>query len=942
MNTLRIPSLLVLAALAAACASSTTDPAEDVAPDAASPPPDSHAPDVAAMDIPPQDAAPDASPDTGVDTGIADTAPPADAAVDAVEDVPADVVAPTSCTPQAAGGEPTTATLNGWVVNVETTGAWSIVRPSGGAAVLEGPGTCVEAALPGARIATGKPFVNELFGAYQIGLEGEGSELGWEPVSGAPPTVETDNTSLTVTWQTTGGSTLTLRFEPYGVRDLRVALDSGDPADAGELSFTCGADESFFGLGTQAVGMDLRGRTYPIWTQEQGIDKPEGGGVFPLANVPEAAYAPMGVWYSSRGATAILDTEAYAELDLCKTHADRAALRTYAALPALVLVAGATPKERLTALTDYTGRVSDPPPWVFAPWNDAVGGPERLHEVAEILRSHDIPSSAIWSEDWIGGEQTGTGYRLSYAWAWDPATYPDLPGDVQALHAQGFAFLAYFNPFVPEPTLMWTEGNEGGFLVKNAAGETYTFLDPAFRDAGLVDLTNDGAVAWLKGYLTTAAKDLAIDGWMADFAEWMPTDAVLADGRTGWEYHNHYPLDWQRVNREVFEAVHATGPEAPNNWTFFARSGFASTAGGSAGLTPTLWGGDQNTDWDYDDGLPTVLPIAANVGLAGVAIFGSDIAGYTSVTSDNTDKELFLRWSAMGALHPLMRTHHGSDECGNWSFDRDEETLAHYRRYAVLHTLLYPHFRALADEALATGLPLTRHPYLVEPLRPSLWEGPGYEVFLGDDVLVAPVLEQGATSRVVRFPSEGWWPLLGGAPIATVALSDGSVEATVDAPVTELPAFVRPGTILPLLADPVDSFYGATEEGVTDLSDVAGRFRAALYPDESGSVGPAKVGDAEVSGTGLTGDVDWATATVDGAPLPPCSEATSDASCADGDTVVLRGSAISVVIGDASLAISSPTQVEIRAGIAGAAFGEWAAPTLVTDLHPDIPPPCEQ
>jgi alpha-glucosidase len=120
-----------------------------------------------------------------------------------------------------------------------------------------------------------------------------------------------------------------------------------------------------------------------------------------------------------------------------------------------------------------------------------------------------------------------------------------------------------------------------------------------------------------------------------------------------------------------------------------------------------LWAGDQNTDWSLDDGYPSVVPISVHVAAAGVSMFGSDIAGYTSVTVPNTTKELFYRWTTMGAFHPVMRTHHGSDKCGNWSFDRDTETTAHFRRYASIHTRLFLPPRRAADRPGGWG---THHP----------------------------------------------------------------------------------------------------------------------------------------------------------------------------------------------------------------------------------------
>ncbi|MCA9543324.1 MAG: hypothetical protein KC613_03010, partial [Myxococcales bacterium] len=533
--------------------------------------------------------------------------------------------------------------VGAWTVTVDDTSAFEITAPHG-EVVLRGAPNCP--AHP-ARKATGAPFQRTLFGAFQIELEGERSDLFWLPM---PVSLEVNGELL--------GPPRTGAFLSFSAADhgsLRVRLTAQGPADAVELPWGCGADEGFFGLGTQVVGPDLRGHTFPLWTQEQGNGK-DGTIGFPLGNTLEAAYAPMGVWHSSAGYAAVIDHDGYSELDLCAGGNERVALRTLDAHTGFVLVPGATPRERMAGVTAWTGRPPAVPAWTFAPWNDAVGGPGRLFEVAERLRAEGIPSSAIWSEDWIGGEQSATGYRLSYAWAWDPATYPDLPQDVARLHADGFAFLAYFNTFVPEPTAMFQEGIDGGFLVKNAAGEVITFQDPAFRNAGLIDLTNPDARAWMAGYKRLAADEYGVDGWMADFSEWLPVEAVMADGQTGWQFHNRYPLAYQQLNREAMEAVH----DGTDDWLFFSRSGWASTTGGASGLAPVLWGGDQDTDWARDDGFPSVIPIGTNAGLAGVAYFGTDIAGYSSLRSPNTTKELFYRWSSQGALTPVMRTHHGS------------------------------------------------------------------------------------------------------------------------------------------------------------------------------------------------------------------------------------------------------------------------------------------
>jgi alpha-glucosidase (family GH31 glycosyl hydrolase) len=863
----------------------------------------------------------------------------ADAALDTSPDAQADVDlrALPDCAPPGARffSDLTEAQVNGWTVRASgRDGSWSIELPPAAAAL---PSCLTSSSGLGAptRVSADTMSVRYAVGSFRTLM----STMDWV-LTDQDVEVAAAGGNLTITTASGAGSS-TLAFAPEGASDLRVTLETTLPdARAGEIGIACAPGEGFFGLGAQTFGMDLRGGRFPLVVQEQGIGKPETGQPFPFANIPEASYAPMGVWHSSRGYAALLTHDGYSELDVCDQDDSTLALRSFDAMPGFVLVSGDTPRDRMTSLTAYTGRASDPPDWVFAPWNDAVGGPDRLQQVADTLRAEGIPSSAIWSEDWIGGESSATGFRLSYAWEWDPVTYPDLPGDVARLHEQGFAFLAYFNPFVPNTTRMYQEGVDGGFLVTDAAGDPLTQTDPALRQAGLVDLYDPAARDWYRSYMVTAARDLAIDGWMTDFAEWLPIDAVTKApaGSDPWALHNLYTVEQQRVHREAMEQSHPAGASEPeNNWTFFARSGWASALGGTPGISPTMWGGDQTTDFGYDDGFPTALTIGAHLGLSGVAIYGSDVAGYSSLGRSPTDKELFLRWSSLGAFHPLMRTHHGDTKCEHWAFDRDPETLDHYRRWASIHTLLFPYLRDRMREATSRGWPITRHAYLVEPGNPALWTGDQYLYFLGDGILVAPVLTQGATSREVVLPGEGWWPLLGDAPVSSAGAH------TAQAPPTELPVFARPGLALPLLPSVVDSFYGASRDGVTDLSDVEGHLRLALYPAPDGAVASegAIGGDLSVTGAGLSAQTDLSTARLDGQALGACPD--DDAvGCVDAAGLVrVRGDEVALEFdGGATLTLSGATPRTVTIGLGGAAFGALAQPTTVTDLDPDVTPPC--
>ena len=118
-----------------------------------------------------------------------------------------------------------------------------------------------------------------------------------------------------------------------------------------------------------------------------------------------------------------------------------------------------------------------------------------------------------------------------------------------------------------------------------------------------------------------------------------------------------------------------------------------------------FWAGDQRTDFEADDGLPTVAPHRHRRRRSrGVSTFGSDIAGYQSATNPTSTKELFFRWTELGALSPVMRTHHGTEPKLEWSWESDADTTAHWVRYAKLHMALAPYLRGLAQAAHDTGV----------------------------------------------------------------------------------------------------------------------------------------------------------------------------------------------------------------------------------------------
>ncbi|MBM3525700.1 MAG: hypothetical protein FJX57_22345, partial [Alphaproteobacteria bacterium] len=558
----------------------------------------------------------------------------------------------------------------------------------------------------------------------------------------------------------------------------------------------CDADDHFAGFGAQTWDVDHRGQTVFTWVQENGIGKSttdDYNGAWFVQGRRHSSHLPIPQFLARRGYSLAVRTDERAVFALCSEREDTARLE-FELGSTVELFDGPTPAEALERAGASLGRPRQPHRIAFAPWLDAIRGSAEVRRVAKKLRDEKVPSSVLWTEDWKGATQDGDGYILSEEWTADEGLYPNFTGLTKDLHDAGFAFHVYFNSFVYEDTKAFAETAPENFLVKREDGEDYLFTGAKFSETALLDVFNEGARAWAVKKMRDAIA-LGADGWMHDFAEWLPTDAVTAAG-SGAKVHNRYPVAWQEIAREALDGVEDGAPRL-----FFARSGWF----GTPALADVIWAGDQRTSMAPDDGLPTILPIGIGLGLVGISTYGHDIAGYQSGTNPGSTREVFYRWTELGAWSPVMRTHHGLQASKNWNWEKDAETIAHFRRYAALHMSLMPWLEGLAAVAHETSLPIWRGMFVHFPEDAETWPVTD-QVLVGSHVLVAPIQVEGATSRTVYFPSGTWYPWAGGASLV------GGTRTDVNAPLEEIPVFARAGAVIPMFPDGVMTAAYASAE----------------------------------------------------------------------------------------------------------------------------------
>ena len=608
---------------------------------------------------------------------------------------------------------------------------------------------------------------------------------------------------------------------------VEAELGGGEPR-AMSAAFTTPSEEGFLGFGERFTRTDQRGQAVYSWAEEGGVGAGEGEPIGPDNPVPNGesmTYYPVPFFVSTEGYGFWLDSTWLNEFDLASDHDD--AWRVWHIGPSMAFeIYVAIPDDErpwpyhvIDKFTERTGRPMIPPDWTFGP-RRRIGTRSAALGVPEIqaMRDEDLAITAL--DDAVHflprGSHVGREDELE---AW-----------VAEGHRLGYRMNCYYNSLLSaahdSPLLDVVEqGVENDWFLLDEFGfiSEVMLISGSLQTVYQIDFTSPEAAEWF-GSLLSWAIDLGYDGFMYDFGEYVQDDVISASGMTGEELHNLYPVLYQRAGHEALEATERAG-----EWLFFARSGYT----GASQWAPMVWSGDPAASFEESDGLPSMVRGGVNIGIAGVPHWGGDIGGFHCVADGYAaaDGELLTRWIQQGSMTPNMMDQNAcamarddGEKASIWS---SPDAMEAWRRYARLHTRLFPYFRALAEEAHASGAPHIRHLFLEHPERSDL-RAVDDTYYLGPALLVAPVVHRDEREREVVLP-EGYY-----LDWQEGELYEGGESPLIDAPLDKLPLFLRDGYLVPLLDPTIDTL--ATEDhpdvvgpdDVADVYDVVGLLSASV------------------------------------------------------------------------------------------------------------------
>lgn len=473
--------------------------------------------------------------------------------------------------------------------------------------------------------------------------------------------------------------------------------------------FTLTADEMIFGCGESATGLNKAGQKVNLF-----VTDPQG---------PETdqMYKPIPFFMSNRGYGMFMHTSAPVTCDFGATYIGLNKMFMGDENLDLFVFFG-EPKDILDEYTDLVGKPGMPPLWSFGTWMSRITyfSEKEGYDVAANIRKNKYPCDVIhFDTGWFDVD-----WQCDYKFSENRFQNPQQM--LKDLRSQGFHVCLWQLPYFTPKNRYFSELIEKDMYVKNGNGEL------PYEDV-VLDFSNPETVKWYQDKLA-GLLNIGVSAIKVDFGEAAPLNGIYASGKSGWYEHNLYPVRYDMAVSEITKKLH-------NENIMWARAAWAGSQ-----RYPLHWGGDAATT---NTGLLGTLRAGLSFGLSGFSFWSHDMGGFVK----STPEDLYCRWIPFGFLTSHTRAH-GAPPTEPWLYD-SKRVQDVFRKSAEMKYRLMPYVYAQAKECTEKGLPMLRALFVEFPDDPGAWKVDD-EYLFGSQILVAPLLESGMTSRTVYLP-EGKW-----------------------------------------------------------------------------------------------------------------------------------------------------------------------------------------
>lgn len=415
------------------------------------------------------------------------------------------------------------------------------------------------------------------------------------------------------------------------------------------------------------------------------------------------------------------------------------------------VVIGGEPRKACRTLADLTGHAPKMPDWALGFWQSRLRyeTQDDVLKIAEKYKELNIPLSVLVIDYFHWTEQGDYKY--------DPHYWQDPKSMADRLHEMGIKLMVSMWPTVNEKSENYREMIENNMLIRTRSGSNRVF--EFYGPQAEIDPTNPLTREFVWNRLKKNYIDNGVDMLWFDEAE--PEihpeqfDNLILHAGNGDEVALIYPYYYSKL---VYDGMTSIGRD---DIVTLSRCAYT----GAQKFGTLVWSGDIPSTFES---LRMQVKSGLNMSMCGILWWTTDIGGfYGGDIESDYFRELIVRWFQYGVFCPVLRIHgsrNGHDRTRDiieptggdnelWSFG--ERNLEILKELVMLRERLRPYISSHMDKASEEGTPL---------MRPMFFDYPDYKIcyslgtqyMFGDDIIFAPITEQGAVDKRVYLPSGEW------------------------------------------------------------------------------------------------------------------------------------------------------------------------------------------
>ncbi len=448
---------------------------------------------------------------------------------------------------------------------------------------------------------------------------------------------------------------------------------------------------------------------------------------------------------------------------------------------------GNTPAEVLKKYCDLTGYAPHFPEWAAGFWQSRLRyeSQDVLLSVAREYKKRGIPLAAIVIDYFHWTEQG--------EWKFDPKYWPDPSAMCDELKEMGIEPVVSIWPTINPNSENYSEMNDANMIIRTENGQYGMF--EFYGQQAFIDVTHPktGPFVWDKvreNYYKKGIKTFWLDEAEPEIHPQQYSNLKLYAGN-GAQSAMLYPYYYSKM---FYDGLKSEGEE---DIILLTRAGYP----GSQKFGSLVWNGDIVSTFDA---LRMSVKSGLSMAMSGIPWWNSDIGGFLFAdTESDYFRELIIRWAQFGVFSPVMRLHGsrlrpkghvdlypevkersgGDNEI--WSFgERNYKIL---KELVELRERLKPYICHYMDIASETGAPVMR-PMFFDYYDDEVCYTLEDQYMFGEDILFAPIVNEGQTEREVYLPEDRW------IDVNKKEVTEGKRWVTKTAQIDEFIAFVKEGS----------------------------------------------------------------------------------------------------------------------------------------------------